>query len=40
MQQLPFVIAAYAVTAAGLGGFTIWSILRLRRAEKALQDER
>jgi heme exporter protein CcmD len=39
MPHLPFILAAYAVTFAGLGGLVIWSLLRLRRAERALDGE-
>ena len=39
MPHLPFIIAAYAVTVAGLGGLVIWSLIRLRRAERALGGE-
>ena len=33
----PFVIAAYAVTLGGLGGLLVWALVRMRRAEQALQ---
>ncbi|MBW7946393.1 MAG: heme exporter protein CcmD [Sphingomonadaceae bacterium] len=35
MNALPFVIAAYAVGVAGIGGVLLWSWLSMRRAEKA-----
>ena len=38
MPHLPFIVAAYAITIAGLGGFLIWSLFRLRRAERVLED--
>lgn len=33
MNQWAFVIAAYAVTFAGMGGLTAWALLSCRRAE-------
>ncbi|PZU45982.1 MAG: heme exporter protein CcmD [Sphingomonas sp.] len=38
MPHLPFIIAAYGITIAALGGFLLWSVMRLRRAERALED--
>jgi heme exporter protein CcmD len=40
MAPLPFIIAAYAVTIGGLGGLVVWSLLRMRRAERAAGGER
>lgn len=39
MPHLPFIVAAYAVTLGGVGGLLVWSLLRLRRAERALEGE-
>ena len=36
MPHLPFIIAAYGITIAALGGFLVWSLVRLRRAEREL----
>jgi hypothetical protein len=35
-DPLPFIIAAYAVTLGGLGGLLAWALVRMRRAEQAL----
>lgn len=35
MNALPFVIAAYAVGAIGIGGVLLWSWFSMRRVEKA-----
>lgn len=32
----PFIVAAYAVTLGGLGGLLVWALVRMRRAEQAL----
>jgi hypothetical protein len=43
MNPWPFVIAAYALTAIGTLGLTLWSFLTMRRAEAeadALRNER
>jgi heme exporter protein CcmD len=40
MPALPFIVAAYAVTIGGLGGLILWSIVRMRRAERAVDGER
>jgi heme exporter protein CcmD len=37
MPHLPFIVAAYAVTIGGLGGLLVWSLLRMRRAERAVE---
>lgn len=37
MNQLPFVIAAYAVTLGGVAGLIGWSYLAMRRAEAAAE---
>lgn len=39
MPHLPFIIAAYAVTVAGLGGLLVASLVRMRRAERAAAGE-
>lgn len=39
MPHLPFIVAAYAVTIGGVGGLLVWSLLRLRRAERALDGD-
>ncbi len=36
----PFIIAAYAVTLGGLGGLLVWALVRMRRAERALDGDR
>ena len=38
MPHLPFIVAAYGFTFVALGGLLVWSLLRMRRAEKALED--
>ncbi|MFN7399960.1 MAG: heme exporter protein CcmD [Sandaracinobacter sp.] len=35
-DPLPFIIAAYVVTLGGLGGLLAWALVRMRRAEQAL----
>ncbi len=40
MPHLPFLVAAYAVALAGLGGLLAHSLWRLRRAERALEERR
>ncbi|MGL6043911.1 MAG: heme exporter protein CcmD [Sandaracinobacteroides sp.] len=40
MPALQFIIAAYAVTIGGLGGLLVWSLIRMRRAERAVEGER
>ncbi len=39
MPHLPFIIAAYAVTLGGLGGLLVLSLVRMRRAERAVSGE-
>lgn len=39
MPHLPFIVAAYAIAIAAIGGLLIWSLIRLRRAERALGDD-
>jgi heme exporter protein CcmD len=36
MNALPFVVGAYAVALAGIGGVLLWSWLAMRRAEAAI----
>ncbi|WP_199553890.1 heme exporter protein CcmD [Sandaracinobacteroides hominis] len=38
MPHLPFIIAAYTFTLVALGGLLVWSLTRMRRAERALED--
>jgi heme exporter protein CcmD len=40
MPHLPFIVAAYAVTLGGLGGLLAWSLVRLKRAERALDGDK
>ena len=40
MNPWPFVIAAYAVTAAGTAGLLLWSLSAVRRAESAADAQR
>jgi heme exporter protein CcmD len=40
MPHLFFIVAAYAVTLGGLGGLLIWSLVRLKRAERALDGDK
>ena len=35
MNHWPFIIAAYAITVAGLAGMTLYSYAAMRRAERA-----
>lgn len=37
MNQTAFVIAAYVVAAAGIGGVVIWAWLTMRAAERRLE---
>jgi hypothetical protein len=37
MSHWPYIIASYALTAAGLGGLTLASWLRMRKAEAAAE---
>lgn len=39
MPHLPFIIAAYAVTLGGLGALLGLSLVRMRRAERAVAGE-
>ncbi|MEG3150368.1 heme exporter protein CcmD [Sphingomonas sp. ZT3P38] len=34
MNPWPFVIAAYGITFAGVGGLVLWSWLAMRRSER------
>lgn len=34
MNHWPFILAAYALTFAGAGGLTLWSLAAMRRAER------
>lgn len=36
-DPVPYIIAAYVVTLGGLGGLLGWALVRMRRAEQALQ---
>ena len=40
MPHFPFIAAAYGITIALLGGFLIWSLWRMRRAERAVEEKR
>ena len=40
MDHAPFIFAAYAVTILGAGGLLITSWVKLRRAERAVDEER
>ena len=40
MNVVPFIIAAYSVAAAGIGGMLVISLIAMRRAEKALDELR
>jgi heme exporter protein CcmD len=39
MAHGPFILAAYGITLISLGGFLVATFLRLRRAERAVEDE-
>jgi hypothetical protein len=36
MSHWPFIVAAYAVTLVGTLGLTAWSLVAMRRAERAV----
>jgi len=38
MNAWPFIIAAYSVAALGTVGLTLWSLMAMRRAERAVAD--
>jgi len=40
MDHGPFIVAAYLVTIAGIGGMLAASWIRMRRAERAIEEER
>ncbi len=40
MAQLPFIVAAYVVTVAGVGTMLLASWARMRRAERRLESDR
>lgn len=40
LPHTPFLVAAYAVTLLALFGMLGWSIRRMRRAERSLDEER
>jgi heme exporter protein CcmD len=39
MDPTPFIVAAYGITIGALGGFVVWAVVRMRRAERALDGE-
>lgn len=39
MPHGPFLVAAYAFTLLALGGLLVWSLLRMRRAERQVSGE-
>ena len=37
MNPWPFIIAAYALTIVGVAGLGLWSLVAMRRAERAAE---
>ncbi len=40
MNAWPFIIAAYGIAALGTLGLTLWSLIAMRAAERAVEDMR
>jgi heme exporter protein CcmD len=40
MPHTPFLVAAYVLTLVPLVGMLVWSVRRMRRAERAIDGER
>lgn len=39
-DPVPYIIAAYVVTLGGLGGLLGWALVRMKRAERALDGDK